>query len=154
MYDCRVAVRPLTRLSRERRRKRQCSARPLSRSVLLNGSASAWSHLGSPSVTTATRRRGAAMPIPSPHPLRLSPSGTRASNGLRASSSAASSRSPWARSRLGGVHHPAPAVAFHPYDPRLLGPQALGVGVRRLRGGEPERRHGPVRPDAPDRPPR
>src|SRR5690349_19408021 len=61
MQDRRVAVRPLTRPGRERRRKRQCSARPLSRNVLLNGSTSPWSHLGSPSVTTATCRPGASM---------------------------------------------------------------------------------------------
>ena len=35
-------------------------------------------------------------------------------------------------SRLGGVHRPAPAVVLDRHDPRLLGPQALGVGLRRL----------------------
>src|SRR3954451_16179065 len=33
-------------------------------------------------------------------------------------------------------------------------PQASGVGLRRLQGGEPKGLHAPVRPDAPDRPPR
>src|SRR3954454_2917390 len=58
-----------------------------------------------------------------------------------------------APSRPGGVHHPAPAVALHRHDPRLLGPQALGVGLRRLHAAELER-HDPVDPDASDRPPR
>src|SRR3954467_3150414 len=59
-----------------------------------------------------------------------------------------------APSRPGGVHRPAPAVALHGHDARRLGLEALGVGVRRLQRGEPERLHGPVRPDTPDPPPR
>src|SRR4051794_6067174 len=57
-------------------------------------------------------------------------------------------------SRLSGVHRPAPAVALHRHAPRLLPVHAPGVGLGRIQAAERQRRHGPVRPDAPDRPPR
>ena len=41
-----------------------------------------------------------------------------------------------ARSRLGGVYRPAPAVALDHHYPRLLGLQALSVGLRRLQAAE------------------
>src|SRR3954447_5823574 len=57
------------------------------------------------------------------------------------------------RSGLGDVNRPAPAAVLDRHHPRLLRAQALDVGLRRLQAAEPEWRHGPVRPDAPDRPP-
>src|SRR4051794_28804132 len=53
-----------------------------------------------------------------------------------------------ARSCLGGAHCAAPAVLLHRHDPRLLGPQALGVSLRRGQGGE---RPGPHEADRPPR---
>src|SRR4051795_4595834 len=41
-----------------------------------------------------------------------------------------------ARSRFVIVHHPTPAVRLDRHDPRLLGPQTLGVNPCRVQGGE------------------
>src|SRR3954470_22229573 len=58
-----------------------------------------------------------------------------------------------ARSRFVIVHHPTPAVRLDRHDPRLLGPQTLGVNPCRVQGGErprpyeagrPPRRAGPT----------
>src|SRR4051794_2866863 len=47
-----------------------------------------------------------------------------------------------ARSRFVIVPHPTPAVRLDRHDPRLLGPQTLGVNPCRVQGGERPRRPG------------